>query len=140
MAQVVHCAGETGPAEPGTYAVVLAAESERKLSRLADRLEALEVPVHRVVESHGRHAGQLMALGLPPGPKSERGRHLSSLPLVRFEALSRYRWMLRANAAERERLSQSIVELERELAEAQRPWWRRWFDKFSTGGREASTR
>lgn len=88
MAQMVHAAGESSPGnlKPGTYAVALAASSERELADLADRLEAAGEPVHRVVESHGRYAGQLMAIGLEPGPKSERGRLLSHLPLLRWSS------------------------------------------------------
>lgn len=129
MAQLCHAAGETGPAEPGCYAVVLAAESQRELSRLADRLEAQEVPVHRVVESHGRYAGQLMAIGIPPGPKSERGRHLSSLPLVRFRSFDQYRETADLHRAEQQHRLTRIRNLERELAEARRPWYQQWFGR-----------
>jgi len=132
MAQLCHAAGETGPAEPGCYAVVLAAESQRELSRLADRLDALEVPVHRVVESHGRYAGQLMAIGIPPGPKSIRGWHLSSLPLVRFRSFAQYNDLAQTHQAETERLSTENLRLRRELTgyrHARRPWYQRWFSR-----------
>ncbi len=84
FAQLTHAAGESsdGNLNPGTYAVVLGVENERLLRRLARNLEAVKEPVHRVVESHGEYSGQLMALGLSPGPKSVRGRFLSNIPLA----------------------------------------------------------
>jgi len=80
----VHAAGESSPGDlsPGTYAVVVGIENERLLRRLARNLEALKVPIHRVEESHGEYGGQLMAIGLEPGPKSVRGKYLSNIPLV----------------------------------------------------------
>lgn len=56
--------------------------NESELDTLACKLDALKVPVHRVVEVHGKYAGQLMALGIMPGPKSVRGRYLSNVPLL----------------------------------------------------------
>lgn len=128
----MHASGETGPAEPGTYAVVLAAETQQELRSLADRLEARGTPVHRVVESSGRYAGQLMALGLPPGPKSIRGRHLSSVPLARFQAFDQYDQLVLEHADELMRYGDENLRLRRELCglrHARRPWWRRWFGR-----------
>ena len=86
FAQLLHAAGESSPGnlEPGTYAVALSGGDRIELEQLADKLESKGVPIHRVVESHGAYAGQLMAIGVEPGPKSVRGKHLSELPLVRM--------------------------------------------------------
>jgi len=93
----LHAAGESSPGnlKPGTYAVALAAENEQQLRQTAELLEAAGEPVHRVVESHGRYAGQLMAIGVEPGPKSIRGRLLSSLPLTNHRRFQeRLEWRL----------------------------------------------
>ncbi len=90
FANCVHAAGESagGPVHSGTYAVALSAKSEQDLCSLADHLEARDVPVHRVVEAHGAYADQLMAIGISPGPKSQRGRHLSHVRLLTLEGFT----------------------------------------------------
>jgi len=133
MAQLLHAAGESsdGSLEPGTYAVALAGGTGEQLEILANNLENLKVPIHRVVESHGKYAGQLMAIGVAPGPKSIRGKFLSSLPLIdmyRFPEYETARTDLefvkkmfsdRAEKAERE------LKKERSLTTWQRikRWW-----------------
>ena len=84
--------GETasGNLPDSTYAVVLSCPDEDTLDQLACKLETAQEPVHRVVEQHGRYAGHLMALGLEPGPKSQRGKLLSSLPLIRLDQFQEF--------------------------------------------------
>jgi len=129
----IHAAGEASPGNlnPGTYAVALGVETEQELKRLADRLEAAGGPVHRVVESHGRYAGQTMALGIAPGPKSIRGRLLSNLPLLRADRFRQWYW------SDRELQQRIIAELEQEIHKLKRqqptPWWRRLWLRCSKG-------
>jgi hypothetical protein len=82
FAQLVHAAGESGPAEPHTYAVALAARDEEHLLQIADKLEAAGIPHVVIHESDGPHGGQATAIGCRPGPKSVVGRPLGSLPLL----------------------------------------------------------
>ena len=68
----------------GTIAVALAARDEAHLESLRLLLGEHRVPHHAVVEGEGRHAGQLMAIGLEPThDRKEVGRYLSDLPCVR---------------------------------------------------------
>lgn len=80
MAMVLHAAGETGPAEVGTHAVVLSAESEYSLQSISEKLAKKSIDHHLVFEPDAPFNGALMAIGLPPGPKQKA---LGSLPLWR---------------------------------------------------------
>jgi hypothetical protein len=80
-AQLIHAAGESGPAEPGTYAVALAA-TPRQLDALRARLFEEEVPCVCICEADPPWDGALMAIGLKPAPKSQVRRFVSQLPLV----------------------------------------------------------
>jgi hypothetical protein len=122
-AQLTHSAGESGPASPGTYAVVLSAESEQELERIAARLEQHDVPVHRVVEGSGRYSGQLMALGVPPGPKSQRGKHLSNLPLLRFTDLDEYHEFQQDCWACKKQHRREIRETKATWIQKLKKWW-----------------
>lgn len=135
MAQLLHAAGESsdGSLEPGTYAVALAGGTGEQLERLANNLENLKVPIHRVVESHGKYAGQLMAIGVAPGPKSIRGKFLSSLPLIdmyRFPEYDRARRDLefvKKMFSDRAEKAEKALEKELRLSPWQRirRWWSR---------------
>lgn len=57
----VHAAGESGPAGPGTTAVVLQVEGQDALLRLS---ASLEEPHTIFFESDPPYVGQAMALGL----------------------------------------------------------------------------
>lgn len=122
-AQLIHAAGESsdGKLKPGTYAVALGVETENELRALADELDAKGVPVHRVEESTGKYAGQLMALGIKPGPKSVRGKHLSNLPLLRMVDFTEYYDVQQSHWAETKTLRREI----RELKHQRQPWWSR---------------
>ena len=103
--------------------MALGVETEQELLELADRLEAAGVPLHRVVESDGPYRGQLMALGIEPGPKSQRRRFLSSLPLLRMENFDEYNEELDRYG---ERIQDLAAEIDRpEHRLAARPWWSR---------------
>jgi peptidyl-tRNA hydrolase len=82
-AQVVHAAGESSPGNlgPDTYAVVLAVENEVELLALDARLAAQGVARRAIREPD--MGDQMTAIGLVPGPKSQVGRWVSSIPLYR---------------------------------------------------------
>ena len=65
-ANVLHAAGESGPAPPGSIAVALAVSSEADLLRVAARLDALQIAYVMIREDAGPYAGQMMAIGIPP--------------------------------------------------------------------------
>lgn len=126
-AQLIHAAGESsdGTLKPGTYAVALGVETEKELCKLADDLEAKGVPVHRVTESHGKFAGQLMALGIQPGPKSVRGQRLSTLPLIRMVDFVEYYDYMQGEWGRAKDLSKEIRELKAQIHRLERSWWER---------------
>lgn len=131
FAQLLHAAGESsdGKLSPGTYAVALAADSQLELERTARRLEEHGVPFHRVMESHGQYAGQLMALGIEPGPKSVRGRYLSNMPLLSMERFTEYEAVM-AGAHYAVRLHREETEKLRMVLQNQiKPWWKRWLGR-----------
>jgi hypothetical protein len=77
LAQTVHAAGETGPAHPGTYAVVLSVPDEGSLLRVAVGLLRNDVNFHLV-----REDTEAMAIGIAPcSPSRAMRRVLSQLPL-----------------------------------------------------------
>lgn len=133
MAQLLHAAGESsdGNLKPGTYAVALTGGDGKNLEVLANNLEHFKVPIHRVVESHGKYAGQLMAIGVQPGPKSVRGKYLSNLPLIdmyRFPEYERARGDLEIAKklfSDRAENAENALEAERSLTTWQRikRWW-----------------
>lgn len=59
---ILHAAGETGPAPPGTVAILLAAKDEEELRALAE----LQPDSHLIFECDGPYEGQAMAIGFPP--------------------------------------------------------------------------
>lgn len=81
-AQVCHAAGESSPGNlpEGTYAVVLTSE---QLEELSAELGARGVKHKRIIENDAPYAGELMALGLEPAPRSALKRHLRQLRLLR---------------------------------------------------------
>ena len=84
-ANVVHAAGESSPGNlpEGVRAVCLTTPDEDALKEVADLLARNGVRVRLVVETEGKHAGQLMAVGCRPARREEIRRHVSSLPLLR---------------------------------------------------------
>lgn len=64
-------------------AVCLTTPDEAALQDVARRLQDAGVRVRLVVETEGRYAGQLMAVGCVPTRREVVGRHVSSLPLLK---------------------------------------------------------
>lgn len=69
--QLVHAAGETGPVEPGTHAVVLSAKDEAHLLKIERQLSRYQIKHHSIREPDSPWNGELMAIGLYP--TSDRG-------------------------------------------------------------------
>ena len=65
-AQLVHAAGETGPTEPGTHAIVLSAKNEKHLLKIEFQLSGSKIKYHSVREPDSPWNGELMAIGLYP--------------------------------------------------------------------------
>lgn len=82
VAQVAHAAGSYQHL-PGTYVVVLAADSEIHLRRLHHQLQKADIEHTVIEESDPPYDGQLMAIGV--GLVRDRRpvrKVVSSLPLV----------------------------------------------------------
>lgn len=84
-AMLIHAAGESsqGALPPHTYAIALQSKNEDDLNSLSHSLFLAGIPHRRIIESDAPYNGQLMAIGLKPGFRSELKRHLSHLPLLR---------------------------------------------------------
>jgi peptidyl-tRNA hydrolase len=83
-AHVAHAAGESGPAPPGSIAVVLGVPNEAELLAIDARLTARGVSHVLIREDVGPYQDQATAIGLVPTSDRARVRKvLSSLPLVR---------------------------------------------------------
>jgi hypothetical protein len=131
---LLHASGESsdGNLSPGTYAVALGTETEGELRELAEKLEAKGVPVHRVIESAGKYAGQLMSLGIKPGPKSVRGKHLSNLPLLRMVDFEEHHDYMAREWGDRKVLRKEIMTLKGKIQELEGSWWQRCKKKMNT--------
>lgn len=84
-AQLIHAAGESSPGNlpPHTYAIALTCADEGELNTLSNRLFLAGIKHKRIIESDAPYSGQLMAIGIPPQPRSMLKRHLSSCKLLR---------------------------------------------------------
>jgi hypothetical protein len=65
-AQLVHAAGETGPSEPGTHAVVLSAKNKNHLLKIERQLIKNNIKHHSIREPDAPWNGEIMAIGLYP--------------------------------------------------------------------------
>ena len=83
-AHVAHAAGESGPAPPGTIAVVLGVANEAELLAIEARLVARGIPHVLIRENAGPFDGQATAIGVnPTTDRKAVGKAVSSLRLVR---------------------------------------------------------
>jgi hypothetical protein len=110
-------------------------ETEGELCKLADELEARGVPVHRVIESTGKYAGQLMSLGVKPGPKSVRGKYLSNLPLLRMVDFEEHHDYMQGEWAKRRSQEREISKLKEKIQELESSWWQRFKARWWSPGR-----
>lgn len=65
-AQIVHAAGESGPAVSGTHAVVLSVAGEMDLERVEQQLREAGIQHAAIREPDHPWSGALMAIGVPP--------------------------------------------------------------------------
>lgn len=75
-AMIVHAAGESAtnvPGFKGCTAVVLAVDNEAQLSSVLTKLRQEFILHIAVWENSPPYAGQLMAIGVVPGPREELG-------------------------------------------------------------------
>ena len=82
----MHASGETSPGnlDSGTYAVVLAAEDESHLLRIADSLRNAVIPYKLIREPDPPYYGAATAIGLWPTRDRARIRKiLGRLPLLK---------------------------------------------------------
>jgi peptidyl-tRNA hydrolase len=83
-AHIAHAAGESGPAPPGSIAVVLGVPNETELLAIAARLTARCVPHVLIRENAGPFDQQATAIGIrPTHDRKLVGKAVSSLRLVR---------------------------------------------------------
>jgi hypothetical protein len=84
-AQLVHAAGESSPGvlPPNTHAIVLTAINEQKLLALEHELQSNQVDHIAIREPDSPWDGQLMAIGVIPGPKKQLRKYFSQLPLLK---------------------------------------------------------
>ena len=78
---ILHAAGESGPAPPGSVAILLAAKDEDELRALA----TLDSESHLIVECDGPYAGQALAIGFPP--RAQKRAAYNHLKLWKGEAV-----------------------------------------------------
>jgi hypothetical protein len=84
-AQLIHAAGESSPGNlpPHTYAIALTCANEEELHALSRKLFLAGIKHKRIIESDMPYSGQLMAIGIPPQPRSQLKRYLSSCKLLK---------------------------------------------------------
>jgi len=83
-AHVAHAAGESGPAPPGSIAVVLGVTNEAELLAIDARLTTRGVPHVLIREDAGPFSDQATAIGVvPTTDRKAINKALSSLPLVK---------------------------------------------------------
>lgn len=81
LAQCVHAAGESAAnleVPPNTHAVVLSVENEAELLRLESKLLANGISIFAIREPDEPWSGALMAIGLPPQPRTKSLKKLFS--------------------------------------------------------------
>ncbi len=82
-AMLIHAARESGAVFPfpeDTYAGAVTVLDEPALRALAQVLDNADVDYRGIIEDAAPYAGQLMALGIAPAPKSTLRRYLAALP------------------------------------------------------------
>ena len=83
-AHVAHAAGESGPAPPGSIAVVLGVPNETALLAIDARLTTRGVTHVLIYENAGIYNGEATAIGVhPTHDRKSVGKAVSSLRLVR---------------------------------------------------------
>lgn len=84
-AQLVHAAGESSPGKlpPHTFAFALVVKDEAELKELGWQLFKNGVPHRSIYEPDAPWNGQMMAIGVVPGPRPFLRKFFSKLPLLK---------------------------------------------------------
>jgi hypothetical protein len=83
-AQTIHAAGESSPGNlpDGTYAIALSAEPQQ-LQDLERQLIEAGIAHRAIRENSEPYSGELMAIGVRPGLRSQLRRYFSTYPLIK---------------------------------------------------------
>lgn len=82
---VLHAAGESSPGNlsPDTHGALLCVPDEASLVAQTERLRARGLEIVEIREDTPPWSGQLMAIGVPPGPRKLLKPHFGGLPCLR---------------------------------------------------------
>lgn len=70
-AQIIHAAGESGPARPGTHAIALSVPNEAALELVEERLRTAKIHHAAIREPDPPWLGAIMCIGIPPTHASD---------------------------------------------------------------------
>lgn len=84
-AQLIHAAGESSPGNihSGTFAFALITPNEQALQDLSFALFMGGIPHKCIFEPDAPWTGQMMAIGVCPGPRKKLRKYFSNLPLLK---------------------------------------------------------
>lgn len=84
-AQLIHAAGESSPGNvhSGTFAFALVTKTEEELKALGWELFKAGIPHKLIFEPDAPWTGQLMAIGVVPGPRKKLRKYFSNFPLLK---------------------------------------------------------
>ena len=83
---LIHAARESSiglPHNPHEFAIALQCENEDELEELCAGLDYTDIEHIRFIENDAPWTGQLMAIGIRPGPRSKISPHLKNLKALR---------------------------------------------------------
>lgn len=85
----MHAAGESagGAVPPDTHGALLVVPDELALALQAVRLRERGLEIVEIREDRPPYSGELMAIGVRPGPRSTLKPHFGGLPCLREERL-----------------------------------------------------
>lgn len=81
-AQLIHAAGDTGPAPEGCYAVALEA-SARELLKLESQLRSASIPYRAIREPDPPFNGELVAIGIFPCLRESVNKYTKRLRVIK---------------------------------------------------------
>lgn len=84
-AQLIHAAGESSPGNvhSGTFAYAKTAKDEKELRDLSYELFMAGIPHKCILEPDAPWNGQMMAIGVCPGPKTKLKKYFARFPLLK---------------------------------------------------------
>lgn len=81
-----------------------------------------------------------MSLGIKPGPKSVRGKHLSNLPLLRMVDFDEYKKHAHEHEVHLEYARSENSELRARIQELEGSWWQRFKKKTNAWWRSPGSK